>query len=172
MNDLSCNQIPKKELLGLSEQYFGKLPQFGSEEIKNLIPHRPPFLLIDSILEIDQKRSIAVGQKNTCANEPHFQGHFPKAPIMPGVLIVEALAQTGAVLIHQMGFRGKIPVISHLKRAKFRKGVMPGDVLITHCQGLHLTARGGKILNHALVGQHIVAEAEIGYILVDPITLL
>ncbi len=158
--------------MALSHQFFNAAALFDIAGIEAMIPHRPPFLLIDRILRIDKKCAIAIGQKNSTINEPYFQGHFPKAPIMPGVLIVEALAQTGGVLIHQMGFCDKIPVISHLKEARFRKGVLPGDVLLTHCEGIHLSARGGRICTHALVGNRIVAEVEIGYVLVDPITLV
>lgn len=162
----------KKELRELSQFYWGKQAQFKIKDIEKMIPHRAPFLMIDRILEVDIQRSVAVGQKNTTANDPYFQGHFPNAPVLPGVLIVESLAQTGGVLIHQMGFKEKIPVICHLNAAKFRKSVVPGDTLITHCQGIHLTERGGKIQTYALVGDSIAAEVEIGYILVDPLTLV
>ncbi|ADL53798.1 3-hydroxyacyl-ACP dehydratase FabZ [Clostridium cellulovorans] len=98
-------------------------------EIKEIIPHRYPFLLIDRIEEIVEGTK-AVGYKNVTVNEPFFQGHFPQEPIMPGVLIVEALAQTGAVAILSMDeFKGKTAYFAGINKIRFKKKVVPGDVL-------------------------------------------
>ena len=99
------------------------------EQIKEILPHRDPFLLIDGILEMEQGQRI-VGIKNVSADEYYFQGHFPEKPVMPGVLIVEALAQVGAVAILSMEeYKGKIAYLGGIKEAKFRQMVFPGDTL-------------------------------------------
>lgn len=103
------------------------------EQIKQIIPHREPFLLIDGILEMDEDLAQGgkiVGVKNVNADEYYFQGHFPQKPVMPGVLIVEALAQVGAVAILSMEeYKGKIAFFGGIKEAKFRQQVVPGDTL-------------------------------------------
>lgn len=101
----------------------------GIKEIMKVIPHRPPFLLIDKIIEIEEGKK-AVAQKCVSMNEPFFVGHFPGEPVMPGVLIIEALAQTGAYAILSMEEnKGKIAYFGGIKEAKFKKVVKPGDVL-------------------------------------------
>lgn len=98
-------------------------------QIKEIIPHRYPFLLVDEIIELERTKRI-VGKKCVTANEPFFQGHFPAYPVMPGVLIIEALAQTGAVLmLYEESNRGKTAFFAGIDKAKFRKKVFPGDVL-------------------------------------------
>lgn len=102
----------------------------NTEEIKNIIPHRHPFLLIDRVESMDAGKEI-VGLKNVTWNEPFFQGHFPSEPVMPGVLILEALAQAGAVLILSMeAFEGKTAYLSGTDKVRFYKKVVPGDTLI------------------------------------------
>ena len=93
------------------------------KQISEILPHRFPFLLIDKIVQIDLEENEIVGQKNVTINEPFFVGHFPNEPIMPGVLLLEALAQTGGVLVHQKGFGGKIAVLLNVEKAKFRHPV-------------------------------------------------
>ncbi|MGZ3633691.1 MAG: 3-hydroxyacyl-ACP dehydratase FabZ, partial [Parachlamydiaceae bacterium] len=109
------------------------------KEILKILPHRYPFLLVDKILEIDIERGYILGQKNLTFNEAFFQGHFPDAPIMPGVLILEALAQTGGVLLHLKEQTPKIAVLLSVNHAKFRNPVHPGDVLQLKCEGLHFS---------------------------------
>lgn len=141
---------------------------FDSIEIAKILPHRYPFLLVDKIIELDLERGWIVGQKNLTINEQFFQGHFPEVPLMPGVLIIEALAQTGGVLIHERGFKGKIAVLLNTKEARFRKPVKPGDVLYLRVQELLLNAKGGKMKAQAYVnGDQLAAEAEIGFALVN-----
>ena len=99
------------------------------KQIMDILPHRPPFLLIDKIEEVVEGKS-AIGYKNVTMNEPFFVGHFPGEPVMPGVLIVEALAQTGAVaILSQEQYKGKIVYFAGINNLKFKKKVIPGDVL-------------------------------------------
>lgn len=101
----------------------------NSKEIQEIIPHRYPFLLIDKI-ESFEPGKMAIGYKNVTINEYFFQGHFPAEPVMPGVLIIEALAQVGAVaILSQEEFKGKLAYFAGINKAKFRKKVIPGDVL-------------------------------------------
>lgn len=137
------------------------------KEIVQILPHRYPFLLVDRVLHLDLEKDFIIGQKNVTMNEQFFQGHFPSAPIMPGVLILEAMAQTGGILIHQKGYDQKIALLMSVNNAKFRKPVSPGDVLHLHAQGKHLSSRAGKVLTKAVVNENTVAEAEIGFVLLD-----
>lgn len=137
-------------------------------DIIKILPHRYPFLLVDKIIDYDLDKSYIIGQKNVTINESFFPGHFPDAPIMPGVLILESLAQTGAVFIHLKGFRDKTAFLLNLNNAKFRQPVRPGDVLELRCEGLHLSAKGGRFKAEAFVSSgKMAAEAEIGFVLVD-----
>lgn len=137
------------------------------KDIIKIIPHRYPFLLVDRILEIDLEKGYILGQKNVTMNEHFFQGHFPDAPIMPGVLILEALAQTGGVLVHMKAQQPKIAVLLNVNHAKFRHPVRPGDILILRGEGLHFSSKGGRIKAEAFVQDKIAVEAEIGFALVD-----
>ncbi len=103
---------------------------YNIEQIKEIIPHRPPFLLVDRILSISDDNTEIIGQKSVSMNEPFFAGHFPEKAVMPGVLIVEALAQTGAVLLLSAPEnKGKIGYFAGINNMKFKKQVVPGDVL-------------------------------------------
>lgn len=135
--------------------------------ILEILPHRYPILLVDRIIMMDLDAGTIVGQKNVTMNESFFQGHFPKAPIMPGVLILEALAQTGGILIYKKGYQQKTAVLLSINQAKFRKAVLPGDVLHLDVKSLHCSAKAGKIQGKALVNETVVAEAEISFGLVD-----
>jgi len=139
----------------------------SSKEIANILPHRYPFLLVDRILHINLEENEIVGVKNVTVNEPFFQGHFPGVPIMPGVLLLEALAQTGGILVHQKGYTKRIAVLLNVASAKFRKPVLPGDVLHLHVKGLHISGTGGKIRAKALVREQLAVEAELSFALVD-----
>ena len=140
---------------------------FNVKDLEKILPHRYPFLLVDRILELNLEENEILGLKNVTANEPFFQGHFPGAPIMPGVLILEALAQTGGVLVHQKGYTKKIAVLLNVSHAKFRKPVVPGDALLLHAKGLHISSTGGKIKAKAMIGQVLAVEAELSFALVD-----
>jgi len=138
-----------------------------TKEIVKVLPHRYPFLLVDRILECDLEAGKIVGKKNLTINEPFFQGHFPETPLMPGVLILEALAQTGGILVHLKDNRNKIAVLLTVHEAKFRHAVKPGDTLLLHAELLHLGTRGGKVSAKAYVDDLLVAESQIGFALLD-----
>ena len=137
------------------------------KEIAKILPHRYPFLLVDRVVYLNLEENMIIAQKNVTTNEQFFQGHFPGVPIMPGVLILEALAQAGGILVHQKGFTQKIAVLLNVNNAKFRKPVLPGDVLFLHAQGLHLSSKGGRVQAKAMVNDQLAVEAEIGFALVD-----
>ncbi len=138
-----------------------------AKTIAKILPHRYPFLLVDRIVHLDLEQNQIIGQKNVTMNEHFFVGHFPEVPIMPGVLILEALAQTGGILVHQKLLTDKIAVLLTVNQAKFRKPVVPGDVLYLHITGQHISFKGGKVAAKATVGDLVVVEAEIGFALVD-----
>jgi len=138
-------------------------------EIIKLIPHRYPFLLVDRVSEIEIGKR-AVGLKNVTVNEPFFQGHFPDMPIMPGVLIIEALAQLGAVVIlSSEKYRGKIPVFAGIDECRLKKQVIPGDQIILEANLLKIKGNIGKAHVKATVKDELAAEAEILFALVDKI---
>lgn len=138
-------------------------------EIMKLLPHRYPMLLIDRILEIPEDGKRIVGLKNVSANEQFFQGHFPGAPVMPGVLIVEAMAQCAAVLfLRDIEDRDrKLFLFGGVDKARFRKPVIPGDQLILECEVLQRRAGTVKVRGVARVGEVVVAEAELLSVMVD-----
>lgn len=140
---------------------------YGSHEIMQMLPHRYPFLLVDKILEIDLDKPSILGLKNVTANEPCFMGHFPGRPILPGVLILEALAQTGGILVYEKGFKDKIALFLTINHVKFRNAVLPGDTLHLYAEGKVFTGKGGRVQTKATVGSKVAAEAEIGYALVN-----
>lgn len=135
--------------------------------IARIMPHRYPMLLIDRVVEIDGNRR-AVGIKNVTINEPFFQGHYPGTPIMPGVLIVEAMAQLGGLLLSQtLEHTGKIAVLLSLDKVKLRKAVTPGDQLIVEAETLRASARSAAVQCRAWVQGKLAAEAQIRFMLVD-----
>jgi 3-hydroxyacyl-[acyl-carrier-protein] dehydratase len=136
-------------------------------QIQEILPHRYPFLLVDRILEMDSDR--VVGLKNVTINEAHFQGHFPGYPIMPGVLIVEALAQTGAVLLlSSPENRGKVVLFAGIDKLRFRRPVVPGDTLRLEVQLLERRSRIGRGSARALVDGQVVAEGELMFAIAAP----
>ncbi len=139
-------------------------------EIKRMIPHRYPFLLIDRVTDMVMGES-AVGQKNVTANEPHFEGHFPAKPVMPGVLIVEAMAQTAAVLVVQtldLIDKDMLVYFMSIDGCKFRKPVEPGDCLELHVEVARHRGKVWKFNGQAKVGGSVVTEAEFTAMIVPP----
>jgi 3-hydroxyacyl-[acyl-carrier-protein] dehydratase len=136
-------------------------PVMDARAILAVLPHRYPFLLVDRILEVEPGKR-AVGLKNVTANEPQFQGHFPERPIMPGVLIVEALAQVGAVLMLQQATnQGKLALFAGIDNCRFRRVVGPGDQLLLEVDVLKLRGAFGKVAAKATVDGQLAAEAEL-----------
>jgi 3-hydroxyacyl-[acyl-carrier-protein] dehydratase len=135
-------------------------------EILNLLPHRYPFLLVDKILEQEEKK--IVGVKNVTINEPFFQGHFPGHPVMPGVLILEAMAQAGGVLMFsEEENKGKIPLFAGIDKARFKKPVYPGDRLIIKVEIIKMVMGVGKAKAEAYVDDDLVASAELLFTAVE-----
>jgi len=137
------------------------------KRIREILPHGYPFLLVDKVIHINLKESEIIAQKNVTINEEFFQGHFPGSPIMPGVLILEALAQAGGILVHEIGNTKRIALLLNVANAKFRKPVVPGDVLLLHARAVHLTQKAGKIKAKATVDGNVVVEAEFSYALIE-----
>ncbi|WP_159722699.1 3-hydroxyacyl-ACP dehydratase FabZ [Enterococcus sp. CSURQ0835] len=135
------------------------------EQIKEIIPHRYPFLLIDRVEELEPGKRVKA-KKNVSVNEPFFQGHFPHEPVMPGVLIVEAMAQAGAVaLLSLEDFKGKTAYFGGIDKAKFRKKVVPGDTLILEIELTKVRSAAGVGKGIAYVDGKKVAEAELTFMI-------
>lgn len=136
-------------------------------DIKQILPHRYPFLLVDRILEIEPGKRI-VGLKNVTANEAYFNGHFPSYPVMPGVLIIEALAQTGAVAVLNMEeYRGKLVLFAGIDKVRFRRQVVPGDQLRLEVEVTKLRGRVGKCQARAYVDEDLAVEGELMFAIAD-----
>lgn len=135
--------------------------KLGIKEIQNIIPHRYPFLLVDKVEELEPGKK-AVGYKNVTMNEYFFQGHFKEEPVMPGVLQIEALAQLGAIaLLSVEEFKGKIAYFGGINKAKFRRKVVPGDVLKLEVEIIKMKGPAGIGKAIATVDGEKAAEAEI-----------
>jgi 3-hydroxyacyl-[acyl-carrier-protein] dehydratase len=137
--------------------------------VLQLLPHRYPFLMLDRMYDMNRDDSC-VGVKNVTINEPFFQGHFPQFPVMPGVLIIEGLAQTaGALCVHSLGedYKAELVYFMGIDRAKFRKPVLPGDQLHYHVRKIRSRGRVWRFAGEAKVEGQIVAEAEISAMLAD-----
>ena len=137
------------------------------QEIMKLLPHRYPFLLVDRIIECDEQRRI-VGLKNVTMNEPYFQGHFPGVPVMPGVLQIEAMAQTGGILINRIANAGeRVPFFMSIDNAKFRRVVKPGDQMRIEINITTLKSRVAKFAGKVLVDGEVASEADLMCMLTD-----
>jgi 3-hydroxyacyl-[acyl-carrier-protein] dehydratase len=134
-----------------------------ASQIQALIPHRYPFLLVDRIVELEPGQR-AVGLKHVSMSDGYLQGHFPDYPVMPGVLIVEALAQTGAVLVmHDPANAGKVPFFARIDNCRFRQQVRPGDTLRLEVEVTSFRSPVGKAHGRALVGHQLACEADLTF---------
>jgi len=152
----------------LEKQLSSENYQLSSEEILGLLPHRFPFALLDRVIEqVPGKKAVAL--KNITINEPQFQGHFPGRPLMPGVLIVEAMAQVGGIIVTQMPELPKgLFVFAGINNVKFRRPVVPGDQLVITCELLSIKRqRFGKVKGEARVEGNLVCSGELMFSLVD-----
>ena len=136
-------------------------------KILRILPHRAPFLLIDRVVELEGMKR-AVGVKNVTINEPFFQGHWPSAPIMPGVLIVEAMAQlAGVLLLRKFENTGKLAVLLSIDKVKLRRSVVPGDQLRIEVEALKVRSRSARVHCRAAVEGKLACEAQINFMLAD-----
>jgi 3-hydroxyacyl-[acyl-carrier-protein] dehydratase len=132
----------------------------SATEIQQIIPHRYPMLLVDRIIELEPLKR-AVGIKNVTINENFFLGHFPDEPVMPGVLLIEAMAQVGGIaMLYPKEYRGKLAVFAGIDRVKFRRPVVPGDQLRMVAEIIKLRGSMGKVWGEAYVDEQLVAEGE------------
>ncbi len=148
----------------------GTVASMDVGRIMELIPHRYPILMIDRMLDVVSGQS-ATGVKNVSINEPFFQGHFPDHPVMPGVLIIEAMAQTaGALVVHTLGpeAEGRVVYFMSIEWARFRKPVVPGDQLLVFVKKLARRANAWKFSGQAKVDGTVVAEATYSAMIMDP----
>ncbi len=158
-------EVPKKEEQVVSDE---KVTVFNSAEIQKIIPHRFPILMIDRVKLIGAGDKKAIGYKCVSGNEPFFQGHFPGQPIMPGVLIVEAMAQTSCVMfLSRPALRNCLAYFMGIDKVKFRKTVIPGDMLELKVEVIRDSGRKGKVRGEAFVDGKLVTEAEFMFIIVD-----
>ena len=152
----------------MEKQLSNENYQISSEEILGLLPHRYPFALVDKVIEhVPGEKAIAL--KNVTINEPQFQGHFPERPLMPGVLIVESMAQVGGIIVKHMPDLPKgLFVFAGINNVKFRKPVVPGDQLVITCVLLSIKRqRFGKVKGEAHVDGKLVCSGELMFSLVD-----
>ncbi len=153
--------------IGSQTFYVPDKGELNAEEIMQILPHRYPFLLVDKIVYLDKGKK-AVGIKSVTMNEYFFQGHFPRRPVMPGVLIVEAMAQVGGILMLACEeHRGKLAYFMAANNIKFRKTVLPGDQLVIEVVSGKIRSRTGTVHTKAFVGNRLVAEAELMFTLVS-----
>lgn len=163
--------LPKRDRIGAiqppSDQVaFGDVLE--TEDIKKIIPHRYPFLLVDRIIELVEGKR-AIGIKNVTSNEWFFVGHFPNRPVMPGVLIVEAMAQVaGVLMLSKKENKGKLAYFMSIDKVKFRKAVIPGNQLILQVEVVKSRRKVAQIHSRALVNEKLVAEADLMSALVEP----
>jgi len=167
LNHLLAKRLVAQFDSGSREAMVGRDTALDIRRIQRILPHRYPMLLVDRVLEIvgDQK---ATGIKNVTFNDIFFQGHYPGTPIMPGVLIVEAMAQLGGLLLSQkLEHTGKLAVLLSMDKVKMRQPVVPGDQLILEAITVRVKSRTGHVRCKAFVGDKLACEADIKFMLVD-----
>lgn len=141
---------------------------FNIIDILRILPHRYPFLLVDKVVELESGKRI-VGLKNVTINEPFFQGHFPGVPVMPGVLVIEAMAQVGGIMTYseEPNIEGKLIYFTGIENAKFRRPVVPGDQLRVEMELLNRREHFGTMKGRAWVEGRLVAEATVKFAIVN-----
>lgn len=167
LNQKLVKQLVETTLRHERRQALSAKPLLDIKRIQKILPHRYPFLLVDKVIEIEGSHRIRC-VKNVTFNEQFFQGHFPSSPVMPGVLIVEALAQASGLLFAQtLEHTGKLAVLLTMDAVKIRKSVVPGDQLILIAEADKVRSRAAKCNCTAMVGDEVVAEAQLKFMLVD-----
>ncbi len=169
--DKTSIQVPSDDgsprIRGTGDLGLGGKRGLDIQEVLAILPHRFPFLLVDRVIEVDPGKR-AVGIKNVSVNEPQFTGHFPSRPLMPGVLMVEALAQVGGLILLTLDeHKGKLAVFAGIDNMRFRRMVFPGDQLVMTCELLKVRGTIGKIKAIATVDGKVVTEGELLFSLVD-----
>lgn len=161
------NYIQNKEGSRIMKKHHAE-PLYDIKQIMELLPQRYPFLLVDKILELDLEKGTIIGQKNTTINEAFFQGHFPHYPIMPGFLLLEALAQVCGILLKTKLKTDKLALLLNVNNAKFRAPVLPGDVILLKAKALHISGKGGRMEVEAIIKEQTLAvEAELSLVLIS-----
>ncbi len=146
----------------MSKEISEKGVLYDIDTVRKVLPHRPPFLLIDRVIHLDREKRIIEAVKNVTINEPFFDGHFPDYPVMPGVLIIEALAQAGAVMALTMSEQnGKIVYLAGIDKARFKQQVRPGDCLVLKAEWTRQKGPIGWAQGKAYVDNKVVAYADI-----------
>jgi len=160
-------QKQRYESAGVRSEYVSKQQELDIAEIMKVLPHRYPFLLVDRVISLEEGKR-AVGIKNVTINDNFFTGHFPDRPVMPGVLIIEAMAQVGGVLmLSQAKNFGKIAYFIAADNIKFRKPVLPGDQLVLEVEVIKVRSRTGQVHTQAKVDDKLVAEADLMFSLAE-----
>lgn len=167
LNHEVVRQLRELDETGKLQNRLSAEPIFDIRQIQRILPHRFPFLMVDRVVQMEPGKH-ALGIKNITANEEFFTGHYPGQPIMPGVLIIESMAQLGGLLLSQeLEHTGKVAVLLSLDKVKFRRPVVPGDQLILDATARRVKSRTGHVHCIARVGNHEVAEADIKFMMVD-----
>jgi UDP-3-O-[3-hydroxymyristoyl] N-acetylglucosamine deacetylase/3-hydroxyacyl-[acyl-carrier-protein] dehydratase len=164
-----AEQIKKNTAAGIPAGMYQPVPGqvLDVEEIKKILPHREPFLFVDRIIHLEHGKR-AVGIKNVTINDYFFKGHFPGRPVMPGVIMVEAMAQVGGVMMLALEEnRGKLAFFMTINNIKFRKTVVPGDQLVLEVTAGRMKSKTGQVLGKALVDGKVVCEAELMFAIVE-----
>jgi UDP-3-O-[3-hydroxymyristoyl] N-acetylglucosamine deacetylase/3-hydroxyacyl-[acyl-carrier-protein] dehydratase len=167
LNHQLARRLLEQREVNSREALLSREAAMDTRSIQRILPHRYPMLLVDRVLEIvgDTK---AIGIKNVTFNDIFFQGHYPGTPIMPGVLIVEAMAQLGGILLSQkLEHTGKLAVLLSMDKVKMRQPVVPGDQLILEAVAVRVKSRTGHVRCKAFVQDKLAAEADIMFMLVD-----
>ena len=168
LNHQLARRLVQQQQTTAREQLVGREAVMDIRAIQRILPHRYPMLLVDRVVEITADETRAVGIKNVTFNDVFFQGHYPGTPIMPGVLIVEAMAQLGGILLSQkLEHTGKLAVLLSMDKVKMRNPVVPGDQLLLEALAVRVKSRTGHVRCRAFVQDKLAAEADIKFMLVD-----